>query len=172
MLFRLAEASLEQPEGVVREVIFPVVSEERLAAIGKEWSSTGPLYRSRVQTRIRGSYRSHYRRLLAPLLNTLVFRSNNERHRPVIEALALLKRYLDCSAQYYPPEEAVPIDGVVPDAWREAIVEPDPSERHLRCRDFPRLGACGPGAAQAGERHARASTRATNALGRAAGAWR
>jgi hypothetical protein len=44
-----------------------------------------------VQTRIRGSYRSHYRRLLAPLLNTLAFRSNNERHRPVIEALALLK---------------------------------------------------------------------------------
>lgn len=128
MLFRLAEASLEQPEGVVREVIFPVVGEERLAAIVKEWSSTGPLYRSRVQTRIRSSYRSHYRRLLAPLLNTLVFRSNNERHRPVIEALALLKRYLDCRVQYYPPEEVVPIDGVVPDAWREAIVEPDPSD--------------------------------------------
>jgi len=128
MLFRLAEASLEQPEGVVSEVIFPVVSEERLAAIVKEWSATGPLYRSRVQTRIRGSYRSHYRRLLAPLLNILVFRSNNERHRPVIEALALLERYLDRKVQYYPPEETVPIDGVVPDAWRDAVVELDPED--------------------------------------------
>jgi hypothetical protein len=31
--------------------------------------------------------------MLAPLLNALTFRSNNERHRPVIEALTLLKRY-------------------------------------------------------------------------------
>ncbi|NOR67022.1 MAG: Tn3 family transposase [Woeseiaceae bacterium] len=126
LLFQLAEASLEQPEGVVKEVIFPVVGEERLEAIVKEWKSTGPLYRSRVQTRIRGSYRSHYRRLLAPLLNTLVFRSNNERHRPVIEALALLKRYLDRKVQYYPSEEVVPIDGVVPSAWHDAVVERDP----------------------------------------------
>jgi TnpA family transposase len=128
MLFRLAEASLGQPEGVVSEVIFPVVSEERLQAIVKEWSSTGPLYRSQVQTRIRGSYRSHYRRLLAPLLNALVFRSNNERHRPVIEALALLERYLDRRVQYYPPDETVPIDGVVTDAWRDAVVELDPED--------------------------------------------
>jgi TnpA family transposase len=132
MLFKIAEASLDKPEGVVRDVVFPVVSEERLAAIVKEWNSTGPLYRSRVQTRIRGSYRSHYRRLLSPLLNTLVFRSNNERHRPVIEALALLKRYLDRRVQYYPPEEGVPIAGVVPDAWRDAVVEFDlPDEARI-----------------------------------------
>jgi hypothetical protein len=43
-----------------------VVSEATLKAIVKEWKSTGPVYRSRVQTRIRGSYRSHYRRMLAP----------------------------------------------------------------------------------------------------------
>lgn len=81
-----------------------------------------------MQTRIRGSYRSHYRLLLAPLLTTLVFRSNNERHRPVIETLAVLKRYLDRKVQYYPPEEVVPIDGVVPDAWRDAVVERDPGD--------------------------------------------
>jgi TnpA family transposase len=33
MLFKIAEASLDKPEGVVRDVVFPVVSEERLAAI-------------------------------------------------------------------------------------------------------------------------------------------
>ncbi|MFZ0255073.1 MAG: Tn3 family transposase, partial [Gammaproteobacteria bacterium] len=126
LLFKIAEASLDKPEGVVRDVVFPVVSEERLEAIIKEWNSTGPLYRGRVQTRIRGSYRSHYRRLLAPLLNTLAFHSNNERHRPVIEALALLKRYLDHRVQYYPSEEIVPIDAVVPSAWRDAVVERDP----------------------------------------------
>jgi hypothetical protein len=72
--------------------------------------------------------RSHYRRLLAPLLNTLIFRSNNARHRPVIDALALLNRYLGQKVQYYPADEVVPIDGVVPSAWRETVLERDPRD--------------------------------------------
>ena len=129
LLFQLAEASLEQPDGLVKEVIFPVVSEATLKAIVKEWKSTGPVYRSRVQTHIRGSYRSHYRRMLAPLLNALTFRSNNERHRPVIEALTLLKRYSLHKVRYYPAHESVPIDGVVPSVWRAAVTERDPLGR-------------------------------------------
>ena len=31
----------------------------------------------------------------------------------LIEALALLERYLDRRVQYYPPDETVPIDGEV-----------------------------------------------------------
>jgi len=44
--------------------------------------------------------------------------------------------------------------------------------RHLRCRGFPWLGACGPGAAQPAERPDRAPKRATNALSRVNGAYR
>lgn len=129
LLFRLAEASLDEPDGRVKEVIYPVVNETTLKAIVKEWKSTGPLYRSQVQTRILSSYRSHYRRMLAPLLNTLTFRSNNERHQPVIDALTVLKRYLGRKVQYYPEQERVPLDGVVPSVWREAVVERDPQDR-------------------------------------------
>jgi hypothetical protein len=129
LLFRLAEASLEQPNGIVKEVIFPVVSEETLQHLVKEWKSTGPVYRHQVQTRIRGAYRSHYRRMLAPLLEALNFRSNNERYRPVIDALALLKRYLGSKTQYYPARESVPTEEVVPSAWLDAVVEHDPLGR-------------------------------------------
>jgi len=123
MLFQLAAASLENPEGLVQDVIFPVVNEATLKAIVKEWKATGPFYRSRVHTRIRSSYRSHYRRMLSPLLSTLKFYSNNDRHRPVIEALELLLRYIGRRIQYYPIEEHVPVKGVVPKAWHDAVVE-------------------------------------------------
>jgi hypothetical protein len=53
---------LEEPDGRVKEVIYPVVNKITLKAIVKEWKSTGPLYRTQVQTRIRSSYR----RILAP----------------------------------------------------------------------------------------------------------
>ena len=94
MLYRVAEASLDHPTGVVHEVIFPVVSEATLRDLVKEWKATGPFYRTHVQTVMRSAYRSHYRRMLPPLLATLEFRSNHATHQPLIRALALLKPYL------------------------------------------------------------------------------
>ena len=127
MLYRLAEASLEQPEGRVEDVIFPVINEEMLKAIVKEWMGSGHPYQSRVHTRIRSSYRSHYRRMLSPLLKQLVFRSNNEHHQPVTEALAIIQRYLNSRIQYYPVDEALPIEGIVPADWQIAVIENDES---------------------------------------------
>jgi hypothetical protein len=92
--FRLAEATLTHPEGIVKEVVFPVVSEQTLHELVKEWHATGPRYRHRVQTVMQRSYRSHYRQMLPRLLETLEFRSNSAMHQPLIHALALLKRDL------------------------------------------------------------------------------
>ena len=89
MLSRLAEASLDHPTGVVHEVIFPVVSEATLRDLVKEWKATGPFYRAHVQTVMRSAYRSHYRRMLPPLLEALEFRSHHATHQPLIQALPL-----------------------------------------------------------------------------------
>jgi hypothetical protein len=78
---------------------------------------------------IRGSYRSHYRRMLPVVLGALTFRSNNQEHRPVLDALALVRRHLDSKLRCYPPAEPVPLDGVVPIAWRDAVIERDAQGR-------------------------------------------
>ena len=129
MLYRLAEASLDHPTGVVQEVIFPVVSEATLRDLVKEWKATGPFYRAHVQTVMRRSYRAHYRRMFPPLLATLEFRSNNATHQPLIRALALLKQYLPSRVRTYPVEEDVPLEGVIREHWREAVVETDAQGR-------------------------------------------
>jgi Domain of unknown function (DUF4158) len=126
MLYRVAEATLAQPTGVVQEVVFPVVSEATLRDLVKEWKATGPFYRSHVQTVMQSSYRSHYRRMLPRLLATLEFRSNNTLHQPLIRALALLQKYLQSRVRTYPVEEEVPLDGVVRDAWRDVVLATDP----------------------------------------------
>ena len=51
ILFRMAEAALENPDGLVREVFFPVVDEATLDNLVKEAKSTGDAYRARVQFR-------------------------------------------------------------------------------------------------------------------------
>jgi Domain of unknown function (DUF4158) len=129
LLYRLAEASLDHPTGLVQEVIFPVVSEATLRDVVKEWKATRPFYRAHVQTVMRRSYRAHYRRMLPPLLATLEFRSNNATHQPLIRALALLKQYLPSRVRTYPVEEDVPLEGVIREHWREAVVETDAQGR-------------------------------------------
>ena len=129
LLFELANATLEQPDGIVREVVFPVVGEETLRDLVKEWKATGPTYRTTLRTVIRDSYKGYYRRMVPQVLQTLEFRSNNERHRPVIRALGLLKRYAGTKVRIFPIGEEVPLDGVVSGLWREAVIEKDAQGR-------------------------------------------
>jgi len=64
LLFKLAAASLAKPDDTVRAVVFPVVDEQTLRDLVAEGEATGPMYRHHLQAVIRGSYRSHYRRML------------------------------------------------------------------------------------------------------------
>jgi TnpA family transposase len=126
LLFRVAEAAVEQPDGIVREVVFPAVGGEHvLHELVKEYKATGPGYRRKLHQAMRRSYQAHYRRLLPPLLDTLDFRSNNETHRPLIQALGLLKRYARSKARTFAAEEVVPLRGVVRPGWHGLVVEAD-----------------------------------------------
>jgi TnpA family transposase len=127
LLFKMAEAALAHPSGVVREVLYPVVSEQTLSDLVKEYRAHGPTYRRHVYTILRASYSGHYRRMLPPLLDALEFRANTATHRPIIKALALIKAHRDSRKQHFPVDGTVPIDGVVPPHWRELVLEHDPS---------------------------------------------
>lgn len=125
LLFRIAEASLEHPLELVKDVVYPVVSQKTLQDVVKEYKSTGPTYRAKVYTVMRASYLHHYRRMVPQLLDTLEFRSNNDMHRPVISALELLKKYKGSTQHYYSPEDKIFINGVLKSGSHDLIVEVD-----------------------------------------------
>ena len=83
LLFLVAEAATTNPDGTVRQVVFPVASEQTLLDLVQEGKATGA-YDQQVQTTMRKSYCHHYRRMLPPLLKVLSFASNNTQYRPVI----------------------------------------------------------------------------------------
>ena len=126
LLYEIASASLDKPDGKVKDVIFPVVGEATLKNLVKEYKSTGNAYRERVYTVMRSSYAGYYRRILPLILNQLEFRSNNEVHRPVIQALHLLNKYADKKQNYYDAGEDIPIEGVLRSGWQEIILENNP----------------------------------------------
>jgi hypothetical protein len=73
-----------------------------------EFKTKGPEYRQTVQTTLKASYTGHYRRGLIELLEVLEFRSSNATHRPVLDALELIRRHADGRQTYYPARESVP----------------------------------------------------------------
>ena len=89
LLVDIALASIENPEGRVADVIFPVAGAGKLQAVIDEYRTKGTLDR-RIQTVMRGSYAGHYRRMLPPILSALEFRSNNTSWRPILDALSLI----------------------------------------------------------------------------------
>lgn len=110
ILFAIAEASLGRPDDPVRQVVYPAVAggEQTLRELVHEFKTKGPVYRRTVQTTLKASYSNHYRRGLIELLDVLEFRSNNATHRPVLDALDLIKRHADARLTYYPAGETVP----------------------------------------------------------------
>ncbi len=90
-----------------------------------EYKGTGLAYKRRVHNVMRASFAGHYRRMIPQLLEVLEFRSNNDLHRPVIEALELLKKYAHSKARYYDSTEEIPIDGVLKAGAKEILLETD-----------------------------------------------
>lgn len=124
-LFALAEAAVDHPDDTVRQALFPVVGEATLRDLVREAKANKTVFDTRVRTVLRASYSNHYRRGLPKLLAALTFRCNNTAYRPIMDALELLARYADRPGQprYYAAAEQVPVEGVVPTAWRDAVID-------------------------------------------------
>jgi TnpA family transposase len=65
--------------------------------------------------------------MLPPLLEVLSFRSNNERYKPLIFALAVVADYLQDKDPFYPEDKPVPIDDVIAKQWQNWIYQNDKS---------------------------------------------
>ncbi len=120
-LYRIAKASIEAPQCVVAEVIFPEVPEKWLQTLIQEVEA-GAGYTGKVKTALQRSYRYHYRRILPELLNNLVFRCTGPQHQPLMQALEVVTSLLECKKTMFPEGVDVPLKGIVPTSWMPLVV--------------------------------------------------
>jgi hypothetical protein len=74
--YKRAKAAKGQPDGLVRNVIYPVVSETTLEDLIRE-AGAGENHEHQVKLVARASYSHHYRRIVPELLAALSFQCNN-----------------------------------------------------------------------------------------------
>lgn len=139
LLYQIAQVALAHPEGTVQEVIYPVASPEILQSLVEELTSNGTTYRQRVHKVLRRSYVYHYRRMLPPLLELLEFRSNNTSYQPIIESLALLKKYANSPDRYFPSEENLPLEALLRGTFEIVVLQA--LRTGLRCKEIWVVGA-------------------------------
>lgn len=152
-LYLIAKASIEAPQGIVSEVIFPEVPEKWLQTLIQEVES-GVGYTGKVKTAMQRSYRFHYRRILPELLNNLEFRCTNAEHQPLMQALVLVKSQMGVKKPFFPKGIAIPLKGIVPTSWIPFVMEDEKVNRvtyeicvlkalreQLRCREIWVVGS-------------------------------
>src|SRR5699024_1419469 len=104
---------------------YPVMKEQTLKNLVQEYKHTGTGYQKKVHTMFLSSYSSHYRRMVPEILHLLEFHSNNEVHRPVMDALSLIQTYAETGQHYVVLSEQPPIEGVIRPKWRALMIEQD-----------------------------------------------
>ncbi len=136
ILYKVAGATVGNPDGVVKEVVYPVVGREILQDLITEFETTGS-YDYQVKSKMRRSYGNHYRQMLPALLEALSFHSNNEAHKPLIQAIELLKDHTHHKKTHYPDAEKVPLEGVVPPSWYDLVVHKTKrGQVHINCISY------------------------------------
>ena len=124
ILADIAVAALANPNGRIKDIIFPIANISQLQSIVGEQRSRGE-WAGRVYQIMRSSWASHYRSMLRPLLECLCLRSNNVLYHPILNAITWIEEQLDNPARIIRVEEGVPIEGVIAPKWRTVVIEPD-----------------------------------------------
>jgi len=122
---KIADCALNNPDGLVRDVIYPVANPDLLSNILKELNFQGATYREKVYTTMKSSYSKHYRRMIPEILRVLEFKSNNVSFQPIIDALLLVKDNYKTKKQTIVLSDDIPFDGVIKPTWREIVLEND-----------------------------------------------
>lgn len=55
LLYRIAEVAVENPSGIIKEVVYPIAGEQTLRDLVREFKATGPAYQREVQSALRGA---------------------------------------------------------------------------------------------------------------------
>jgi len=132
----MTEAALQSPGDRVEDVILPGRAWRARDAGGAaaRVQAKGTSYRQHRQRVFKASCTSHYRAGLIQIIEVLEFGSTNTVHAPMVEALALIKRYkadVPERVKCYASGERVPVDGIVPAELAELMYQGDGERRGI-----------------------------------------
>ena len=130
ILYTMALVSKNNPDKSVRDVIYPAVGKDVLDRIIAEYEGEDAEYSVAKIKIMKQKYTHHYRKMMKPVLDTLVFRANNPTNIPFISGIGLVHKHIESKTKYYPDSEDIPYE-IVPPKWEEVVFEHNNKGTHV-----------------------------------------
>jgi len=125
ILLKLANASVDSPEGVVQDVIYPQVKQETLKKLIKELQHRGDKwFNCKVKEKMGSMYSHYHRKLLLMITSQLDFNTNNPELETLLKAVEYINQHTG-KEEYYEQAEEVPIDGLISSDWQPLVFDDD-----------------------------------------------
>ena len=122
LLYKIAVAALAEPEGLVREVVYPIADEATLERLIETLDASRGTFREQLHNKMRSSYIRHYRRMLSRLFSVLDFRGSATHLEPLLKAIELLKAHADTPPRDpFPETIEIPLEGVISSEWQSVV---------------------------------------------------
>lgn len=118
-LYQLAEINRDCPKDIIENVVYPSVSQEKIDQIIRTRDFARQI-KKKIQESVIKRYSNSYRYQIFEILNSLDLHSQN---KDFLDALELVKKYKKSKIKYYPPEEYIPIDGLLSAQEQKYIIE-------------------------------------------------
>jgi len=125
ILKKITELTLDNPDGIIKDVIFPVFDPDLLQDLLKDLKTSNYSFRKKVYAVMKNSYSRHYRRMIPKFLDTLEFKTNNTANQAIIEALKIIKKFSNTSIKSFVLNETLPLTGIITTKWKNSIAEKD-----------------------------------------------
>jgi TnpA family transposase len=152
ILYRIAKAATANPDGSVRDVVYPAAGEQVLARLAAEATEEDVDFEVVRMQVVETKYRCHYRRMMKPVLDVLTFRADNPAQAPLLQGIELVRRHLETKCALYPADERIP-EKLLTGRWRELVMQSGPEgeraakhpfelcvlaklERALKCKEL------------------------------------
>jgi len=123
ILYKLTEAALDHPYGVIKDTIYPVVDIETLRRIKEDLSHRGNWYKKQVRKKMRSLYSRGSRTELLDLLSLLKFNARDDDGKALLAAINFIIKHRDTAGNVYKVGEEAPLAHVIPNDWLDFIVE-------------------------------------------------
>lgn len=124
LLKMILRESIVRPNAKVKDVIFPIISAPDAMLIVNQKRGKMDVSTEKFG-RMHQSWKSHYRSILRDILSAIQFRSNNISYRPIIDALNWISVNFDRRTRIIYGRDDIPIEGVIPNKWRSAVIGSD-----------------------------------------------
>jgi len=123
ILLKLTETALDNPDGMIKDTIYPVVDIETLKRIKADLSQRGNWYKKQVRTKMRSLYSRGSRTELLNLLSLLKFNTRGDEDKALLSAINFIIKHRDTTGNIYKGDEQPPLTHVISNDWLGFVIE-------------------------------------------------